>query len=175
MFEKQRHRFASEGLYSQSYAFPVVMYRCASCTIKKAEHRRIDAFELWCWRRHLRGVSKEIEPVNPKGNQPWIFIGRTDDDLKLQYFGHLIWRVDSLDTPWCWERWRARGEAGNRGWDGWMASWTQWTWVWANSGRWWRTGRPGVLLSMGSLELDRTEQLNNSCGIKYGGSSKNQK
>ena len=66
--KKQKHYFANKGPSSQSCVFPVVMYRCESWIIKKAEHRRIDAFELWCWRRHLRGVSKEIKPVNPKRN-----------------------------------------------------------------------------------------------------------
>ena len=65
--------------------------------------------------------------------------------LKLQYFGHLIWRTDSLERPWCWEGLGTGGEGDDRGWDGWMASATRWTWVWLNSGSWWCTGRPGVL------------------------------
>ena len=71
--------------------------------------------------------------------------------LKLQYFGHLMWRTN-WKRPWCWERLKVGGEGDDRGWDGWMASPTQWTWVWASSGRWWGTGRPGVLLS---TELQR--------------------
>ena len=78
--------------------FPVVMYGCESWTIKKAEWWRIDASELWCWRRLLRvPYSKNIKPVHPKGNQSWIFIGRTELKLKLQYFGHLMRRTDSLE------------------------------------------------------------------------------
>ena len=75
------------------------MYDCESWTIKKAEHRRIDAFELWCWRRLLKSPldCKEIQPVHPKGNQSWVFIGRTDVKLKLQYFGHLMRRADSFE------------------------------------------------------------------------------
>ena len=73
--------------------FPVVMHGCESCTIKKAEHWGI-AFELWSWRRLLRG---EIKPVSPKRNQPWIFIGRSDMELKLQYFGYLMQRANSLE------------------------------------------------------------------------------
>ena len=67
--------------------------------LKKAEHRRIDAFELWCWRRLFESPldSKEIQPVHPKGNQSWVFIGRTDLKLKLQFFGHLMRRADSLE------------------------------------------------------------------------------
>ena len=61
---------------------------------------------------------KEIKPVNSKGNQPWIFIGRTDADLKLQYFGHLMQRAISLESPWCWERLKAKVEEGNKGLDG---------------------------------------------------------
>ena len=70
--------------------------------------------------------------------------------LKLQYFGHLTLKLTHLKTPWCWERWKVGEEGDDRGWDGWMASLTQWTWVWVNSGSWWWTGRPGVLQSMGS-------------------------
>ena len=71
--------------------------------------------------------------------------------LKLQYFGHLMGRADSFiwKRPWCWERLRVGGEGDDRGWDGWMASPTQWTWVWVSSGSWWWTGRPGVLQFMG--------------------------
>ena len=65
----------------KAMVFPAVMYRCESWTIKKAEHQRTDAFELWCWKRLERSLDfKEIKPVNPKGNQPWIFIGRTDTE-----------------------------------------------------------------------------------------------
>ena len=78
--------------------------------------------------------------------------------MKLQYFGHLMRRADS----WCWERLRAGGETDNRGWDGWMASPTQWTWVWVDSGSWWWTGRPGVLRFMGSQRVghDWATELN---------------
>ena len=69
--------------------------------------------------------------------------------LKLQYFVHLMWRADSFEKHWCWEILKVGGEVDNRGWDGWMASPTQCTWVWARSGRWWWTGKPGVMQSMG--------------------------
>ena len=77
--------------------------------------------------------------------------------LNLQYFGHLMGRTDWLET-WCWERGRRRGD--DRGWFSWMASLTQWTWVWASSGSWWWTGKPGMLQSMGLKELGITEWLN---------------
>ena len=87
--------------------------------------------------------SKEIKPVNLKGDQPWIFTGRTDAEV--------IWfeQMTHWKSPWCWERSRAEEEEGIRGWDGWTASLMQWTWTWANSGKWWGTGRPGMLQSMG--------------------------
>ena len=148
----------------KAIVFPVVTYECESWTIKKAEHRRIDAFEVWCWRRLLRvpwtarrsnqSILKEISPVCSLEG-PML-------KLKLQYFGHLMWRVDSL------EKTLMLGEEGDdREWDGWMASLTWWTWVWVNSGSWWWTGRPGVLWFMGSqrvghdwaTELNWTEQL----------------
>ena len=74
--------------------------------------------------------------------------------LKLQYFGHLMERADSLKRPWCWERLKAGGEGDDRGWDGWMESPTRWTWVWVSSTRCWRTGKPGVLQSMGSQRVE---------------------
>ena len=81
--------------------------------------------------------------------------------LKLQYFGHLMQWTDSMEKPWCWEILKA-GEVGGRGWDVWIASTTQWTWVWASSGSWWWTVRPGVLQSMGSQRVrhDWAAELN---------------
>ena len=82
----------------KAMVFPVVMYGCESWTIKKDECRRIDAFELWCWRRLLSPLDcKEIKPVHPKENQSWMFIGSTDIESELQYFGHLMRRTDSLE------------------------------------------------------------------------------
>ena len=105
--------------------------------IEKAKGWRIGAFELWFLRRLLRVPwTEEIQPVHPKGNQSWVFIGRTDA------------AAETPILPWCWERLKAGGEGCNRGWDGWMASWTQWTWMWVNSGSWWWTGKPSMLQSM---------------------------
>ena len=113
----------------KAMVFPVVMYGYESWTIKKAEQWRIDAFELWCWRRLLRvpwtarrsnqSILKEISPE-------YSFEGMRLQ-LKLQYFGHLIWRTDLWKRLWCWERLKVGGEGFDRGWDGWMASPTQWT------------------------------------------------
>ena len=102
------------------------------------------------------------QSVNPKGNQPWILTGRTDAEAKAP----ILWPPDTEPTywkrPWCWEGLGAGGEGDDRGWDGWMASLTQWTWVWVNSGNWWWTGRPGVLRFMGSQRVghDWVTELN---------------
>ena len=81
--EKQRHYFANKGSSSQGYGFPIVMYGCESSTVKKAECQRIDAFELWCWGRLESPLDcKEIQPVHPKGDQSWVFIGRTDAEAE---------------------------------------------------------------------------------------------
>ena len=130
------------------------MYGLRVGTIKKAEHRRIDAFELWCWRRLLRvpwtarGYNQSIlKEISPEYSLEGLML-----KLQLQYFGHLMQRADSFERRWCWERLRA-GEGDDRGWDGWMASPTRWTWVWVDSGSWWWTGRPGVLWFMESQRV----------------------
>ena len=147
---KQRYHFSDKSLSGQSYGFPVVMYRCGSWTIKKSECQRIDAFKLWCWRTLESPLNcKEIKLVNPKGNQPWMFTGRTDAEVEAP----ILWPPDEKSRPWSWERLKVGGEVDDRGWDGWMASLTQWTWIWANSGRWWRTGKPGRLKFMESQRV----------------------
>ena len=130
--------------------FPVVVYGCESWTIKKAEHQRIDASELWCWRRLLRDcwTSRRSNQSILKKIIPEYSLEGLMVKLKLLYFGHLMQRTDSFERHWFWERLKV-GEGDNRGWDGWMASLTQWTWVWVDSGSWWWTGRSGVLQSMG--------------------------
>ena len=105
--------------------------------------------------------SKEVQAVLPKGNQSWIFIGRADAEAELNSLATRWEELTHLKRPWCWERLKAGGEGDDRGWDGWMASMTQWTWVWTNSGSGWRTGRPGGLQSMGSQRVGQdsaTEQ-----------------
>jgi len=92
---------------------------------------------------------KEMQPVHSKGDQSWIFIGRTDAEAETPILGPPDGRTDSLEKTWCWERLKTGGEGDDRGWDGWMASLTRWTWVWASSWSWW-TGKPGELQSMGS-------------------------
>ena len=132
----------------KSMVFPVVMYGCESWTIKKDECRRIDAFELWRDFWESLGL-QESQPVHPKGNQSWIFIGRTNVEAETETLAIWCEELSHWKRPRCWERLKVGGEGDDRGWDGWMASPTQWTWVWVSSGSWWWTGRRGVLQSMG--------------------------
>ena len=117
----------------KTMVFPVVMYECESWTVKKAEHRRIYAFELWCWRRLFRvpSTARRSNQSILKEISPGCLLEGLMLKLKLQYFGHLMQRADSFEKTRCWERLRAGGEGDNRGWDSWMASPTQWIWVWA--------------------------------------------
>ena len=143
----------------KAMVFPVVMYGCESWTIKKAECWRTDAFELWCWRRLLR-VPWTAKRFNQSRNQSWIFIGRTNAEASTPILGHLIWRTDSFEKTLMLERLKG-GEGDSRGWDGWMASLTQWTWVWVSSRSWWWTGSLSWHAAVyGVSELDTTVWLN---------------
>ena len=137
----------------KAMVFPVVMYGCESCTIKKAEHWRIDAFELWCWRRLLRvpwtarphySILKEI---SPEYSLEGLML-----KLKLQYFGHLMRRMDSLEKTLMLGKTEGRKRRGRQRMR-WLASLTRWAWVWASSRSWWWTRKPGVLQSMGSQRV----------------------
>jgi len=137
--------------------FPVVRYGCEGWTIKKAELQRIDAFELWCWKRLLR--------------VPWT-ARRSNQSILRKSVLNIHWKdwcwswssntlatwceeLTHLERPWFWERLKVGREGDNGGWDGWMASPTQWMWVWASSGSWWWTGRSHLLQSMGSQRVGR--------------------
>ena len=153
----------------KAMVFLVVMYRCKSWTIKKAECWGTDVFKLWCWRRLKSPLDcKEIIRVNPKST---LNIHRKDWCWSWSS-NNLATRCEQLThwkRPWCWEKPKAEGEEGDRGWEGWIASPIQWTWTWANSRRWWGTGRSGVLQSMGVKESDMTWQLNNNkCTLSFG-------
>ena len=148
----------------KAMVFPVVTYGCESWTVKKAERRKTDAFELWCWRRLLR--------------VPWS-ARRYNQSILKEISSWICWRwnpntvatwceeLTHLKRPWCWERLKVEGEVDDRGWDGCMASLIQGTWVWVSSGSWWWTGRPGMLQSTGlqrvghdwETELNWTEYL----------------
>ena len=138
-------------------------------TLKKAECRRIDAFEMWCWRRLLR-VSWTVSRSNQfilKQISPEYSLERLMLKLKLNTLASWCKELTHWKRLWCWESLKVGGKGDDRGWDGWMASLTRWTWVWASSDSWWWTGKPGVLQSMGSqrvrhdwvAELNWTESL----------------
>ena len=154
--KQQRHFFVNIGLSGQGYGFSsghVWMWEldCEESWVQKN----------WClWTVVLEKTleslldCKEIQPVHPKGDQSWVFIGRTDVEAETP----VLWPPHAKSWligkhPNAGRDWGAGGEGDNRGWDDWMASPTQWTWVWVNSGSWWWTGRPGVLQSMGSQRV----------------------
>ena len=155
--------------------FPVVTFGCESWTIKNAEHWRIDAFELWCWRRLLRvpWIARRSNQSIPKETSPEYSLEGLILNLKLHYLASWCEELTYWKRPWCWERLNAGGEGDDRGWDGWMASPTRWTWIWARSGCWWWTGKPGMLPSMGlqrvghewatALKLSDITRLNAFC------------
>ena len=135
--KKQRHHFADKGPSSQSYGFSSSHVWMWELDYKESWAQRIDAFELWCWRRLLRvpwttrGSNQSIlKEINPKYSLEGLML-----KLKLQYFGHLMWRADSLEKTLMLGKIEGRGEGDDGGWDGWMLSSNQWTWVWANSRR----------------------------------------
>ena len=159
---KSRRCFANKGPSSQGYVLPVVMYGYESWTVKKDECQRIDAFKLWCWRRLLsipwtarRFNQSILKEISPGCSSEGLML-----KLKLRYCGHLMQRVDSLEKTLMLGEIGAGGEGDDRRWDGWMASLTQWTWVWVNSGSWWWTGGLVCCDSCGLKELDTTEWLN---------------
>ena len=116
--------------------FSVVMYGCESCTIKKAEHQRIDTLTLWCWRRLLRvpwtarSNQSTLKEINPEYSLEGLMWSWSSNTLATWWEELTHWK-----RPWCWKKLRARREEGNRGWDSWMTSPIQWTWVWGNSRR----------------------------------------
>ena len=151
-------------IYSQSCGFLVIIYGCKSWTIKKAEHWKIDAFELWCWRRLLRvpwtarksnqSILKEISPeCSLEGLM-----------LKLQYFGHLMWRANSLEKTSMLGKIEGRQRRGRQR--------MRWTHHWLNghdceqTGRWWRTRKPGVLQSMASRRVGHDWETEQECQKK---------
>ena len=123
-----------------------------SANWEKAARQRIDVFELWCWKRLLR-----VPWTARRSNQSIlkeISVEYSLEELMLkqkrQYFGHLMWRAEKTLLL---GKMKAGGEGDNSGWDGWMASPTQWKWFYVKSGSWWRTGKPGMLQSMGSQRV----------------------
>ena len=157
--KKQRHYFADKGPYSPAYGFSSIhVWMC------EFDHRECWVLKNWCFQTSVLKKTlespldcNEIKPVNPKGNQPWIFIGRTDAEAPILWphygKGRLIGKVLML------ERQKVGGEEDGRGWGGWIESLFQWTWVWVSSGRWWEQGFLVCCRPWGREELDTTEQL----------------
>ena len=135
----------------KSMVFPVVMYGCESWTTKKAEHQRTDVFEL-CPLDCKEIKQSILKEICPEWCWSWSF-----NTLAIWCEELTHWK-----RPWWWETLKAGGEGDERGWDGWMASLPRWTWVWASSGTWWWTRKPGMLQSMGSQRAghDWTTELN---------------
>ena len=152
--KKQRRYFADKGPSSQIYGFSSTHVWMWELDHKDSWVSKNTCFwtmvlektlETWTARRSNQSILKEI---SPHYSLEGLML-----KLKLQYFGHLIGRTDSLEKTRCWERLKAGGKGEDRGWDGWMATRTWWTWVWASSGSWWWTGKPGVMQSMGSQRV----------------------
>ena len=142
----------------KAMVFPVIKYGCESWTIINAEHWRTDAFELWCWRRLLRvpwtarrSNQSIIKQISPEYSLKGLML-----KLQAQYFGTWCKEPVHWIRPWCWERLKAGGQGDDREWDGWMASPTQWTRVWASSGRRWKTGKPDVLYVVLEVAMNQT-------------------
>ena len=144
----------------KSMVFRGVMYGCESWIIKKAECQKIDAIELWSSRRLLRvswtarrPKQSILKEISPEYSLEWLML-----KLNLQYLA--TWFEELTHWPWSWPRLKAQ-EGENRGRDGWMASPTQWMWIWASSRSWWWIGKPGVSQSMGSQRVghDRGTEL----------------
>ena len=151
---KSRHYFADKGPDIQRYGFSSRRVWMWELDHKEGWARKTDAFELWCWRRFLRLLWRArrsnqsiLKEINPKYSLEGLM-------LKLQYFGHLMQRADSFEKTLTLGNTEGRGEGDDRGWDGWMASPTQWMGVCAWSGKWWRTWKPGVLQSMWSQSTE---------------------
>ena len=147
-----------------SMLFLIVVYRYKSWIIKNAECQRTDTFKLWCWRRFLRVPWTERrlnQSILKETNLEYSLQGLMLK-LKLQYFGHLRQRADSLEKTLMLGKTEGRGRRGQQRMRWLMASPTQWTWVWVGSGGWWWTRRPGMLLFMGSQKVrhDWATELN---------------
>ena len=163
--KKQRHYFANKGPSSQSYGFShshVCMW--------ELDYKESWVGKNWCfWTVMLEKTvespldCKETQPVHPKGNQSWIFVGRTDAEAATPILRHLMRRTDSLKRPWCWERLKVGWEGDDRRWDGWMASPTPRTWVWVTSGSWWWTGKPGILQSIAKSGTGLSDSTELTC------------
>ena len=148
-------------LSSQNYGFASSLIQTWELNYKKTE---TDAFQLWCWRRLLRVPWTERRSNQSAYRKSVLNIHWKDLWWNWSSSSLANWckELTLWKKPWCSERLKAGGEEDCRGWDGWMASLTQWTWVWASSGNWWWTGKPGVLQSMGlqRIRYDKVTEWN---------------
>ena len=169
--KKQRHYFTNKGSSSQGYGFS-----SSHVWMWESDHKEGWVLKNWCFWTVVLGKTlesplhcKENQPVHPKGNQSWIFIGRADAEVEAL----ILWPPDVknrlMKRPWCWERLKVGGEVDDGDWGGSLASPTQWTRVWVNSGSWWWTGRPGMPKSMGSQRVghDWATELNRKRDQKW--------
>ena len=169
--KKQRHYFADKCPSSQSYGFSSSHVH-ESWTIKKAEHQRIDAaaaFELRFWVRLLRvpwTARRSNQSILKEISSEYSLEGLMLK-LKPQYLATWCEELTHCKRPRCWERVKERGEGDDRGWDGWISSPTQWMWVWASSGSWWWTGKPGMLQSMGLQRVGHDWATELNCTEPY--------
>ena len=155
--KKQRHYFANKGPSSRSYGFSNSHVWMWELNYRGSWVPKIWCFGIVVFEKTLESPwdCKEIQPVHPKGNQSEYSLEGLMLKLKLQYFGHLMWRTDSLEKTLMLGKMKGGGEGDDRGWGGWMASLTHWTWVWVSSRSWWWTGKPGVLRFKGSQSWTR--------------------
>ena len=146
----------------KAMVFPGVMYGCESWTIKKAEHQRIDDLNCGVGEDSWGSLGLQGDPTSPSWRRSVLSVYWKDWCWNWNSNTLATWceELTHWKRPWCWEGLKAGGEGDDRGWDGWMASPTQWTWVWVNSGSWWWTGRAWRVAVHGFAELDTTERLN---------------
>ena len=152
--KRQRHHFANKGPYSQSYGLSSSHVRMWELDHEEGRVPKNRCFQTMVLEKILESPLniKEIKLINPKGNQPWIFTGRTD----LEAWAPILWPPDAKSwligkDPDAGKDWRQEEKGADR--NVWMVSLIQWTWTRANSGRWWGTGKPGMLQSMGSQRV----------------------
>ena len=139
----------------KAIVFPVVMYGCESWTIKKAEHWRMMLLNCGVGEDSWESLGLQRDPTSPSSRKSVLNIHWKDWCWSWNAHTLATWceELTHWKRTWCWERLKAEGEGDDWGWDAWMASLTQWPWVWASSGSWWWTGKPGVLQSMGITSI----------------------
>ena len=154
--ENQRHYFAKKGLSSQSYCFS-----SSYVWMWELDYKESWVLKNWCWRllrfcwTARRANQSILKEISPEYSLEGLMLGWNCNTWAIWCTEITHWK-----RPWCWERLKVGGKGDDRRWDGWIASLTWWTWVWASSGSWWWIGRPGMLQSMGSQRVDMTEWLN---------------